>query len=191
MPLMVAVCSSARLLRDAILVPRHMSPPSLVAAEQEKSPAIDALELPVGELGMTPPAEEAAAEPTPPKLGWYMDCMWLLLDMDRPPVRFCRLDVGWPMPPDPPIPPIWDRDWPRPWRGNVGGRARDGDAPPIWDICIEVGQPRESTLLWKLQKGSAPIAEGNCGRPCEGSREPGDRNTLVVFLRFFHLARRF
>jgi hypothetical protein len=29
------------------------------------------------------------------------------------------------------------------------------------------------------------------GRPWDGSRAPGERNTLVVFLRFFHLARRF
>lgn len=31
----------------------------------------------------------------------------------------------------------------------------------------------------------------NGGRPCDGSRAPGVRKTLVVFLRFFHLARRF
>lgn len=30
----------------------------------------------------------------------------------------------------------------------------------------------------------------NGGRPCDGSSPPA-RNTLVVFLRFFHLARRF
>lgn len=31
----------------------------------------------------------------------------------------------------------------------------------------------------------------NGGSPCDGSRAPGVRKTLVVFLRFFHLARRF
>ena len=104
MPLMVAVCSKARRRREAMLVPLHISPPSLITAEHEKSPA-ETLVLPVGELGMTPPADDAVA--TPPKLGWYMDCIGLLPDIDSPPVRFCRFEAAdCPMPLDPPMPPI-------------------------------------------------------------------------------------
>ncbi|MED6282299.1 hypothetical protein ILYODFUR_033972 [Ilyodon furcidens] len=39
---------------------------------------------------------------------------------------------------------------------------------------------------------AAAAADGNWGRPwCVGRSVPGALNTLVVFLRFFHLARRF
>ena len=42
-----------------------------------------------------------------------------------------------------------------------------------------------------MAAAAAAAAEGNCGSPGVGSSVPGARKTLVVFLRFFHLARRF
>ena len=53
------------------------------------------------------------------------------------------------------------------------------------------------SLAWKehrlspMAAAAAAAADGNWGRPGVGSSVPGARNTLVVFLRFFHLARRF
>ena len=56
--------------------------------------------------------------------------------------------------------------------------------PPIcgiWAIPVQ-------RVSGKVHKSFMPP---NGESPVEGRRAPGVRNTLVVFLRFFHLARRF
>lgn len=56
--------------------------------------------------------------------------------------------------------------------------------------------PHRSLPNIEVPHSPSPIAilvmfAPNGGSPCDGSRAPGVRKTLVVFLRFFHLARRF
>ncbi len=180
MPLSEAACSRAFLRREAILVPRHMSPDPSEDTAHDRSPAVATVIFDGEELIGN--CEVVAV--TPPKVGWYMDCMEPLpVTADRdPPMADC---------PNPPAPEeLCGKDCASPCRGNVGGSVRAEGAPPICEAIPGIGgQPRES-FPWKLHKES-PIAGGNCGKPCEGSNAPGVRNTLVVFLRFFHLARRF
>lgn len=61
------------------------------------------------------------------------------------------------------------------------------------DTLGMVAAAQRVSLAWKEQRPSpmAAAAEGNCVSPGVGSSVPGARKTLVVFLRFFHLARRF
>ena len=75
--------------------------------------------------------------------------------------------------------------WARPWRGIVGGRARWLVAA----ICeaiegpMALAQPRASVLKGEQKELFMP--------PKGDNRAPGVLKTFVVFLRFFHLARRF
>lgn len=85
----------------------------------------------------------------------------------------------------------WDRDCAMAcWRPRDGGSC-SWDTPGIPAVAQRV------SLAWKEQRlspmaAAAAAADGNCGKPwCVGRSVPGARNTLVVFLRFFHLARRF
>lgn len=61
----------------------------------------------------------------------------------------------------------------------------------ISPVAIPVTPHRDSDVLNMLEpQRPSPIAPKG-GRPCEGRRAPGVRNTFVVFFRFFHLARLF
>lgn len=98
----------------------------------------------------------------------------------------------------------WPNDWPNPliepwlsWpRPNrkikqkmfLGSNSKNGSNEPV---AIPATPHRDSDALNMLEPHRpSPIAP-NGGKPCEGKRAPGVRNTFVVFLRFFHFARRF
>lgn len=58
----------------------------------------------------------------------------------------------------------------------------------IWPVPI----PHLSAGVWNIPvHKSAEVIGPKGGKPCDGSSDPEDLNTLVVFLRFFHFARRF
>lgn len=85
----------------------------------------------------------------------------------------------------------WDKDWAMAcWRPRDGGSC-SCDTPGIPAVAQRV------SLAWNEQRlspmaAAAAAADGNWGRPWwVGRSVPGARKTLVVFLRFFHLARRF
>ncbi|KAH6939855.1 hypothetical protein HPB50_021901 [Hyalomma asiaticum] len=69
-----------------------------------------------------------------------------------------------------------------------------GPRCPIWGMLAcgaQRGGPPGSEAVPKVSPAAASPTEPKGGRLCEGSSAPGLRNTLLVFLRFFHLARRF
>lgn len=57
----------------------------------------------------------------------------------------------------------------------------------IWPVPI----PHLSAGVWNIPLHRSELIGPKGGKPCDGNSDPEDRNTLVVFLRFFHLARRF
>jgi len=57
----------------------------------------------------------------------------------------------------------------------------------IWPVPI----PHLSAGVWNIPVHKSEVIGPKGGKPCDGSSDPEDRNTLVVFLRFFHFARRF
>lgn len=57
----------------------------------------------------------------------------------------------------------------------------------IWPVPI----PHLSAGVWNIPLHKSEVIGPKGGKPCDGSSDPEDRNTLVVFLRFFHFARRF
>lgn len=85
----------------------------------------------------------------------------------------------------------WDRDCAIACCRPKAGGSWSWETPGIPAAAQRV------SLAWKEQRlspmaAAAAAAEGNCGRPWwVGSSVPGARNTFVVFLRFFHLARLF
>lgn len=73
---------------------------------------------------------------------------------------------------------------------RAGGRG-SCDTPGMAAAAQRVSLAWKEHKLSPMAAAAAAAAEGNWGRPGVGSSVPGARNTLVVFLRFFHLARRF
>ncbi len=162
---MQTVCSSALRRSEAILVPLHISLSGELHSWGEP-------------LTFVGPESEAGT--IPGNVGWYR-CDWRPEPFDDKLLeRPMEFGGG-------PAPRLhWDRDCAIACcRPSAGGNC-SCETP-----CIPAVAQRVS-LAWKEQRLS-PIAaaDENWGRPCVGSKVPGDRKTLVVFLRFFHFARRF
>lgn len=150
-----------------MLVPRHMS----LSVDDELQSCVEALAL-VG------PASDAGTMPG--NVGWYRwcDCRPEPFDamLDRP------MEPGAPGPAPPKL--HCDSDCAiAGWRPSAGGSWS-------WETF---GIPAQRvSFAWNEHRLSLIAAEGNCANPWwVGSNVPGARNTFVVFLRFFHLARRF
>lgn len=161
---METVCSSALRRREAMLLPLHTS----LSGELHSC----------GEpLALVGPESEAGTMPG--NAGWYRcDCRPEPFD-DRPLERPMELGGG--------APPRLhcDNDCAMDgWRPSDGGSCS-------WETPAIPAAAQRPSLAWKEHNPSPIAAAGNCGRLCVGNSVPGARNTFVVFLRFFHLARRF